>query len=93
MFSADNFSMAVAQTIDVLLNIYTTLIIIRALISWFSPNPYNRLYQLLIRVTEPVLGPLRRLIPIQGIDISPIIAIFLIDFVIKRILIAIVASL
>jgi YggT family protein len=93
MFTADNFAFAVIKTIDSLLSIYSTLIIIRALISWFSPNPYNRLYVLLIRITEPVLGPLRRLIPISGIDISPIIAILLIDIVVKRVLIAIASSL
>jgi YggT family protein len=78
--------------ISSLLNIYSLLILIRALLSWFSPNPYNRLYQLLIRVTEPVLGPIRRIVPLQGIDISPLVAILLIDLVIKKILIGLLSS-
>ncbi|HOD18522.1 MAG TPA: YggT family protein [Candidatus Cloacimonadota bacterium] len=71
-----------------LLDIYSLLILIRALMSWFSVGYRNRFYLWLIRITEPVLAPLRRLIPLPGIDISPIIAILLIDLVIKRILIA-----
>jgi len=63
-----------------LAELYTILIIIRAIMSWFSPDPYAYPYRLLISITEPVLGPLRRLIPIAGIDLSPIIAILLIRF-------------
>ncbi|MGA1845822.1 YggT family protein [Deferribacter abyssi] len=64
-----------------LLGILTWLIIIRALISWVSPDPYNPLVQLIVALTEPVMGPFRRLIPTIGIvDISPIIAIFIIEF-------------
>lgn len=74
------------------LNAYTLLILVRALLSWFSPNPYNRFYQLLIRITEPVLGPLRRIIPMRGIDLSPLIAILLIDLVVKRILLNLLMS-
>ncbi|KAA0259183.1 YggT family protein [Deferribacter autotrophicus] len=64
-----------------LLGTLTWLIIIRALISWVSPDPYNPLVQLIVALTEPVMGPFRRLIPTIGIiDISPIIAIFIIEF-------------
>lgn len=74
------------------LSAYSLLILVRALVSWFSPNPYKRWYQLLIRATEPVLAPIRRIVPLQGIDISPIIAILLIDFVIKRLLVGLLSS-
>lgn len=93
MFESSNIAISFIKLISALLDGYILLIIIRALLSWFSPNPYNQLFQLLIRATEPVLGPIRRIIPIQGIDISPIIAILLIDFVLKKVLIGFVSSL
>lgn len=92
MFTAGNFGIACIKTLDMLFTAYTTLIIIRALISWFNPDPYNRLYQLLIKVTEPVLGPIRRIVPFTGIDVSPIIALLLIDLVIKNIVMKIAYS-
>lgn len=66
-------------------NICIYLIIIRAVISWFSPNPYNPLFQLLLRLTEPILRPIRNLVGrflhMGGVDFSPIIAILLLSFV------------
>jgi YggT family protein len=58
------------------------LIIIRAVISWVNPDPYNPLVQFLYKVTEPMLAPFRRIVPIYsiGVDISPIFAIILILF-------------
>jgi YggT family protein len=52
-------------------------IIIRALLSWFSPDPRNILVQLVYYVTEPILAPLRRVIPPVGMfDLSAFAAIF-----------------
>jgi YggT family protein len=58
------------------------IIIIRALISWVSPNPYNPIVRFLYRATEPVLRPVRRIIPLggMGIDFSPVIVILGIYF-------------
>jgi len=57
------------------------VIIIRALISWVNPDPWNPIVQFLHRATEPVLQPIRRLIPMSfGLDISPVIAILGIYF-------------
>ena len=83
-----NFIAALARILVIALNIYMWIIIIRALISWVSPNPYNPIVRFLYRVTEPVLRPVRRIIPLQGlgIDFSPVVVILvillLIDFVI-----------
>ncbi|RLC45894.1 MAG: YggT family protein [Candidatus Cloacimonadota bacterium] len=87
MFIFRNFLIAVASILNTLLSIYIWIIIIRALISWFSPNPYNTLVRLLIAITEPVLAPIRRYVPSMGIDISPIIVIVAIEFI-KRFIIA-----
>jgi YggT family protein len=68
--------------IDIALTIYMWIIIIRALISWVSPNPYNPIVRFLYRATEPVLRPVRRIIPLggMGIDFSPVIVILGIYF-------------
>jgi len=59
--------------------VYMLLIFARILYSWFA-DPQSRVLHFLIRATEPVLGPFRRVIPPVGMmDISPIIVIFLLD--------------
>jgi YggT family protein len=77
-----NFILAVATVINIGLTIYMWIVIIRALISWVSPNPYNPIVQFLYRATEPVLWRVRRFLPIRGIgiDFSPIIVILAIYF-------------
>ena len=65
-----------------LLYLYTWIIIIRAVMSWMNPDPNNSLVKALNVVTEPILKPLRALVPparLGGLDISPILAIVLIQ--------------
>jgi len=82
MFVLGNVILGFAKVLDVVLNIYMWVIIIRALVSWVSPDPYNPIVQILTRMTEPVLRPLRRLVPPYklGIDFSPLIAVLIIIF-------------
>lgn len=77
-----NIILGIANVLDVVLNIYKWIIIIRALLSWVNPDPYNPIVQALTRLTEPVLRPLRKLAPPYkvGIDLSPLIAILIILF-------------
>jgi YggT family protein len=58
------------------------LIFIRAILSWF-PNidPRNPLVDLLYQVTEPILSPIRSLMPRMMIDFSPMIAGFVLLFI------------
>ena len=61
-----------------LISIYTLFIIIRIVFSWGMLSYKNRLMRFLVDVTEPLLGPLRRLIPTLGwLDISPLVAILI----------------
>ncbi|MFA5157236.1 MAG: YggT family protein [Candidatus Omnitrophota bacterium] len=83
MFIFANLLVALAQILDILLTIIYWLIIVRALLSWVNPDPYNSIVQFLYAVTEPILSPIRRLLPGSlklGLDISPIIAFFAIMF-------------
>ena len=82
MFILSNFIDALAQVIGLVLTLYMWLIIARALISWVNPDRYNPVVQFLYKVTEPVLYPIRRMMGTFsiGIDLSPLIAIFIIYF-------------
>ncbi len=80
MFILSNFISAAAAVLNLLLSVLYWLILIRALISWVNPDPYNALVQFLYRTTEPVLQPIRNLLPAMGIDISAIIVFFIIIF-------------
>lgn len=62
-----------------LLSLYGLMIIIRIIFSWGQVSYVNPLMRLLVSVTEPLLGPLRRIIPPLGMfDISPIVAFIII---------------
>src|SRR5512137_2374502 len=82
MFVFGNIILGVAKVLGVVLNIYMWVVIIRALLSWVNPDPYNPIVQFLTRVTEPVLRPIRKLVPAYrlGIDLSPLIVILIIYF-------------
>lgn len=83
MFVLSNFLASIARILDVVLTILYWLILIRALISWVNPDPYNPIVQFLYKVTEPILYPIRKILPLGfrfGIDISPIIAFLAIMF-------------
>lgn len=65
--------------LSTLIQLYSWVLVARALVSWI-PNldPYNPAVQFLYQITEPVLEPVRRLIPPLGgtIDISMIVVFF-----------------
>ncbi len=87
-----NFLVAVAKVLDIVLTLYMWVIIARAVISWVNPDPYNPIVRFLYSVTEPVLYPIRRRLPLGlgGIDFSPILVIlaviFLQAFVVRSLL-------
>ena len=67
-----------------ILDVYVWVIIAAALITWVSPDPRNPIVMFLRQVTEPVLAPVRRLLPpwkTGGLDFSPLIVIIAIQFV------------
>ncbi|MBU1090404.1 MAG: YggT family protein [Candidatus Omnitrophica bacterium] len=90
MFAISNFLVALARVLEILLTIVYWLILIRALINWVNPDPYNPIVQFLYKTTEPILYPIRKMLPFTvriGVDISPIIAflgiIFLKSFLVR----------
>jgi len=80
MFIFGNFFIALANVADIVLTLVYWLILIRALISWVNPDPFNPIVRFLYNTTEPILQPVRRLLPPMAFDISPIIVFLLIMF-------------
>jgi YggT family protein len=89
MFVAGNFLSATAQVLHMLLQAYIWVVIIRALLSWVNPDPWNPIVQMLNRLTEPLLEPIRRKVFRMmgsggiGLDLSPLIliaAIYFLDY-------------
>lgn len=84
MFVMANFLKALAVVLNFGLTIYMWIVIIRALISWVSPDPYNPIVVFLRRATDPVLYPIRRRLPYSfqktGIDFSPLVLLGIIFF-------------
>ena len=74
--------MDILYFIRVLCDVLTFAIIFRAILSWFSPRPTNILVIILHRITEPILAPLRRIIPRVGMfDFTPLVAIILLQLI------------
>lgn len=85
MFDFRYFVSSIIRLINGLLYIYMWIIVIRALMSWVRPDPYNPLVQFLYRITDPALNKVRRYLPNSlwstGLDFSPLVLILLIIIV------------
>ncbi|MFH1593744.1 MAG: YggT family protein [Candidatus Omnitrophota bacterium] len=75
MFIFGQLLASLALLLEMIFNILYFLLVIRIILSWFGVNPYNDLVQILMKITEPILAPFRRL-PLQFgmMDFSPILA-------------------
>jgi len=81
------------RLINVLFTVYSLAIIARSLLPWVGIDRYHSVMRFLIRITEPVLAPLRRYIPpMGGLDFSPTVALLLLWFV-ERLLRALIVAL
>lgn len=70
----------IASLVVMLGQIYQFVLLARVLISWVQVDPYHPAVQFLYQLTEPVLGPIRRVLPqTMGLDFSPIIAMILVQ--------------
>lgn len=80
---------AIVNFLGWVLGLYSWVVIAAALITWVSPDPRNPVVQFLRAVTEPVLRPVRQLLPpwrTGGLDLSPLIVLIAIQFVERVIL-------
>jgi YggT family protein len=83
--------LAAAWLLEYVLWAYMWIIIIRALLSWVNPDPWNPIVRFLYQVTEPVLRPIRRRLPVTGVDFSPLVVILAIYFL-QRFLVRVLAE-
>jgi YggT family protein len=78
--------MALQKLLLAILQVFSWLILARVILSWVNQRPRNEILLMVFRVTEPVLGPLRRLIPLRGVDLSPILAWLLIQLAMRLVM-------
>ena len=63
MFVLGNFLLGTAAALDMVLMLYSWLLIGRAIISWVNADPRNPIVRFLILVTDPPMGVIRRMLP------------------------------
>ncbi|MBI5190066.1 MAG: YggT family protein [Nitrospirae bacterium] len=80
MFALGYFIDGVVYVLDTILEVYFWMIVANAVLSWVNPDPYNPIVRFLYSATEPVLRPIRRRLPMLGIDFSPLIVCVAIKF-------------
>ena len=92
---------ALFQLVDTIISIYIWIIIIQVILSWLVAfkvvNTGNRVIYVigdaLFRLTEPVMRPVRKLIPaIGGFDLSPVVVILLLVFIRNLIVVDVAGS-
>lgn len=83
MFIFGNLLLSIARLLDIIITLLYWLIIIRALVSWVNPDPFNPIVQFLQKTTDPILTPIKRALRMQfwAVDISPIIAVLCLIFI------------
>ena len=74
--------------LNLLFTVLSLAVIARALLSWFDPTMRYPVSQVIVDLTEPIIAPIRRVVPPVGgmIDLSPLIALILLQ-VIERVII------
>jgi YggT family protein len=72
---------AALRLVSLTLNLYTFTLFIQAILSWVGPGVSNPVGSVLWSMNEPLLRPVRRLIPpVSGLDLSPLVVIVLLQF-------------
>ncbi|MGH2549021.1 MAG: YggT family protein [Thermomicrobiales bacterium] len=72
----------IADLVQLVITVFTFAIIGRALLSWFDPGMQTPVGRLLRDITEPIIAPIRQIMPRMGMfDISPIVALLLLRLI------------
>ena len=74
--------LAFAQVVDLVIVLYTFIIVGRVIISWVNPDPYNPIVRFLHNATDPVFYRIRRVVPLVfgGFDLTPIVVLIALTF-------------
>jgi YggT family protein len=66
----------VISAVNLLFTVLWLAVLARVLFSWIRPDPYSPFVRIIVQITDPILMPLRRVIPPLGmIDITPMVAL------------------
>lgn len=84
---------SLAELTDLAFKVFIYGVVIQALLSWINPGTYNPAVSLLYALTEPVLRPVRKLLPpIGGMDLSPLLAVLALE-VLRRLIVPLLGAL
>lgn len=84
---------SLAELVDLAFKVFIYGIVIQAILSWINPGTYNPAVSLLHALTEPALRPVRRILPpISGLDLSPLLAILILE-VLRRLIVPLIFAL
>lgn len=84
--------MGIAGLVDAAFSVYLLIMLGRVISSWIDVDPYHPVVRFLREWTEPILAPIRRVVPPLGmLDLSPLVALFLIMLV-RRIVVGLIAG-
>ena len=74
----------IVKSLTYLIYAFNMAIFGRVLMSWISPRGDDQISRVLIQITEPLIAPIRRVMPRFGMfDLSPMVALLLLNFVVK----------
>ena len=70
----------IADLVRTLIDVYATVILVRVVLSWLPVDRDQPWARFIVDVTEPVVGPIRRILPpLGGLDFSPLVAMLLLQ--------------
>jgi len=85
--------MAIISLVQLLFDLYVIVLLARVLLSWVQVDPRNPLVSLINQLTEPLLGPIRNLLPQStGVDFSPMVA-FVVVLIAEQVVLMLLRSL
>ncbi len=79
--------LAIAESLNIITWTLLIIILISAVLSWVAPRSYHPAVHLINQMSAPILKPFRRLLPaIQGIDLSPLLALFVLNLILRLVI-------
>jgi len=72
----------IANLLRLIADVYALVLIARVVVSWLPVDPDSTAIRYLYQITEPVLAPIRRVLPVLGgFDFSPLVALLLLEWI------------
>lgn len=76
------FQQAFAHLLETLISLYAGLVVLRALLQWSRADYHNQVSRIIVLLTDPVLAPLRKLLPVIGrIDMASVIMVVVLQWI------------